>query len=135
MKKFAMLFSLGFALASQALYAAEKGDGTKNFWEKLRAKIESMTPQKKTAVTTATGGVRGAPVSTEDVYWKNEATGQTIGAEELDAFKKAMSLAESGKAQAHAAFAEFVKKYPGSPLRKDAYQALAMLGNGSATAK
>ena len=136
MKKFAMLFLLGFAIASQALGAAEKGDSTKNFWEKLRAKIESMTPQKKTAVTTATGGVRGAPVSTEDVYWKNEATGQTIGAEELKAFKKAMSLADSNdKAQAHAAFAEFVKKYPGSSLRKDADQALAMLGNGSKPAR
>ena len=136
MKKFTMLLLLGLALGSQALYAAEKGDSTKSFWEKLRIKIESMTPQKKTTVTTATGGVRGAPVSTEDIYWKNEATGQTIVAEELEAFKKAMELTGlDDKAQAQAAFAEFIKKYPGSPLRKDADQALAQIGKASAPAK
>ncbi|HEU0189179.1 MAG TPA: hypothetical protein VFQ97_04205 [Gallionella sp.] len=146
MKKITMLFLLGLALGSQLLYAAEKGDSRQNaakkddnkqsFWQKLRIKIESMTPQKKTSVTTATGGVRGAPGSTEDIYWKNEATGQTIAAEELEAFKKAMKLADSDdKAQAHAAFAEFIKKYPGSSLRKDADQALALLGNGSSPAK
>ncbi|MBI5626131.1 MAG: hypothetical protein HY935_02845 [Nitrosomonadales bacterium] len=146
MKKITMLFLLGLALGSQVLYAAEKGDGKQNaagkgdskqsFWQKLRIKIESMTPQKKTSVTTATGGVRGAPGSTEDIYWKNEATGQTIASEELEAFKKAMKLADSDdKAQAHAAFAEFIKKYPESSLRKDADQALALLGNGSAPSK
>lgn len=136
MKKIIMLFMLGLALGSQALYAAEKSDSTKSFWDKLRVKIEAMTPQKKTNVTTATGGVRGAPVSTEDVYWKNEATGQILSADELDTFKKAMKLAGSDdKAQAKAAFAEFIKKYPDSSLRKDADQALALLANGSAPAK
>lgn len=136
MKNIAMLFLLGLALGSQALYAAEKSDSTKSFWEKLRVKIESMTPQKKTAVTTATGGVRGAPVSASDIYWKNEATGQTMADDELEDFKKAMKLAGSDdKAQARAAFGEFIKKYPESSLRKDADQALALLGNGSAPAK
>lgn len=133
MKKITMLFLLGLVLGSQALYAAEKSGSSQTFWEKLRAKIEAMTPQKKTVVTTATGGVRGAPSSTEDIYWKNEATGQTIAAEELDAFKKAMKLADSeGKAQAQAAFSEFIKRYPQSSLRKDADQALAMLSSASA---
>lgn len=138
MKKITMLFLLGLVLGSQTLYAAEKGDSKQkaaekgdskqSFWHKLRIKIESMTPQKKTSVTTATGGVRGAPVSTEEMYWKNEATGQMIAAEELETFKNAMKLADSDdKAQAHAAFAEFIKKYPGSSLRKDADQALALL--------
>lgn len=148
MKKITVLLLLGLALGSQLLYAAEKGaskqnaakkddskqsaagksDSKESFWHQLRIKIESMTPQKKTSVTTATGGVRGAPGSTEDIYWKNEATGQTIVSEELEAFKKAMRLADSDdKAQAHAAFAEFIKKYPESSLRKDADQALALL--------
>ena len=146
MKKMTLLLLAGLAFGSQALYAAEKGDSKQiaagksdskqSFWDKLRIKIETMTPQKKTSVTTATGGVRGAPVSSEDIYWKDEATGQTVAAEELEAFKKAVKLASSdGKAQAQAAFAEFVKKYPGSPLRKDADQALALLGNGNASAK
>ena len=156
MRKITTLFLLGLALGSQALYAAEKGDSKQHaakkedskqsavgkgdskesFWQKLRIKIESMTPQKKTSVTTATGGVRGAPVSTEEIYWKNDATGQTITADELEVFKKAMRLVESDdKAQAHDAFAEFTKKYPGSSLRKDADQALVVLGNGSVPAK
>ena len=131
-----MLFLLGLAIGSQALYAAEKSDSAQSFWEKLRVKIETMTPQKKTAVTTATGGVRGAPVSTGDMYWKNEATGQILSSDELEAFKKAMKLADSDdKAQAKAAFGEFIKKFPESSLRKDADQALALLGNGSAPAK
>lgn len=136
MKKITMLFLLGLALGSQALYAADKSDSTKSFWEKLRVKIESMTPQKKTTVTTATGGVRGAPESTQDLYWKNEATGQVIADEELEAFKKAMELTGmDDKAKAKAAFAEFVKNYPESSLRKDADQALTLLGNGSASAR
>jgi TolA-binding protein len=136
MKKITMLFMLGLALGSQALYAAEKNGGSQSFWEKLRVKIEAMTPQKKTNVTTATGGVRGAPASSEDMYWKNEATGQTAANGEMEAFKNAMKLADSAdKAQAHAAFAEFIKKYPGSSLRQDADQALALLGNGKAKTK
>jgi len=136
MKKITMLFLLGLALGSQALYAAEKDVSKLSFWEKLRVKIESMTPQKKTNVTTATGGVRGAQVSTEDMYWKNEATGQAIASDELEAFKKAIQLANlDNKAQAQAAFSEFIKKYPGSSLRKDADQALAMLANVSVPAR
>lgn|SRR3989338_2355773 len=136
MKKITVLFLLGLALGSQALYAADKGNGSQSFWDKLRVKIESMTPQKKTSVTTATGGVRGAPSSSEDMYWKNEATGQTAANGELEAFKKAMQLAGSAdKAQAKTAFADFIKKYPGSSLRKDADEALALLGNGNGKAK
>lgn len=136
MKKFTMLFLLGLALGSQALYAGEKGGSAQSFWEKLRIKIESMTPQKKTSVTTASGGVRGTPGSTEDIYWKNEATGQTIVSDELEEFKMAMQLADlDNKAQAQAAFSEFIRKYPGSSLRKDADQALALLGNASTPAK
>ena len=115
MRRFTMLFLLGLALGSQTLYAAEKDDSKLSFWDKLRIKIESMTPQKKTNVTTATGGVRGAQVSSEDMYWKNEATGQTIASDELEAFKKAMQLAgQDNQAQAKTAFSEFIKKYPGS---------------------
>lgn len=131
MKKITMLLLLGLAIGSQALYAAEK-NGTMSFWDKLRVKIEALTPQKKTSVTTATGGVRGAPTRADDIYWKNEATGQTVADEELEAFKKAVKLADSnGKAQAQGAFAEFIKKYPQSSLRKEAEQAVALLGNGN----
>jgi TolA-binding protein len=127
MKKLIMLLLLGLALGSQALYAGEKSDSAMSFWDRLRSKLESLTPQQKVSATNATGGVRGAAVASEDVYWKNEATGQTIDSDELDAFKKAVKLIETGdKGQAKTAFSEFIKKYPDSSLRKDADQALAL---------
>jgi TolA-binding protein len=136
MKKLTTLLLLGLILGSQTLYAAEKGGSSQTFWEKLRTKIETMTPQKKTTVTTAAGGVRGGPVSTEDMYWKNEATGQLIPGEELEEFKKAMSLAASeDRTQAQAAFSEFIRKYPASSLRKDADQALELLAKANTPAK
>lgn len=128
MKKLAMLLMLGLVLGSQALYAGEKGDSTQSFWDKLRSKLESLTPQKKVVATNATGGVRGAAVASDDIYWKNEATGQTVDSEELEAFKKAVKLIDTGdKGQAKTAFSDFIKKYPDSSLRKDADQALALV--------
>lgn len=136
MKRFILLFLMGLALISQSLQAGEKNDNKSSFWEKLRSKVESLTPQKNLGATTATGGVRGAPSSTEDMYWKNDASAQTINSDELEFFAKAMKLAESDdKAQAQAAFSEFIKKYPESSLHKDADQALVLLQNESAPAK
>lgn len=136
MKRFVMLLLLGLGLFSQSLFAEEKKDNTPSFWEKLRSKVESLTPQKKLGVTTATGGVRGALVSTEDLYWKSDAAAQVIGSDELEAFTKAMKLAESDdKAPAKAAFAEFIKKFPDSSLRKDADQAFALLQNSNPPAR
>ena len=136
MKRYIILILLGLALFSQSLHADDKKVNTASFWEKLRSKVESLTPQKKLGVTTATGGVRGAAVATEDMYWKNDASAQTIGSDELDAFAKAMKLADSeDTAQAQAAFSEFINKYPESLLRKDADQALALLKNASTAVK
>jgi TolA-binding protein len=136
MKKLLMLLVLGLTLGSQALHADEKGDKTLSFWERLRAKIESLTPQKKSTVTTATGGIRGAAVASDDIYWKDEATAEAIAADELEAFTHAMKLNDADdRAQAQTAFAEFIRKYPASALRKDADQALALLQNASAPAK
>lgn len=126
-KSLAILMLLGIALGSQTLQAAEGSDAGLSFWEKLRKKIEMLAPQKKVSASTSVGGVRGAQVSAEDTYWKGEKA-KPIDPEELAAFKKAMALAESGETkQAQAAFTEFVKKAPDSPLRKDADLALAEL--------
>ena len=131
MKKLTMLFLLGLSLGSQALYAGEL-----SFWDKLRLKVESFAPQKKSSVTTATGGVRGALVASDDLYWKSDASSETIAAEELEAFTRAVKLADADdKAPAQSAFSAFVKKYPGSALRKDANQALAMLQTANTPAK
>ena len=125
MKKISVLL-LGLALASTTLYAAENSEP--GFWERLRMKIEQLTPQKKLSTTTAVGGVRGAPVEEADVYWKGEAKPAAIDPDELTAFQNAMSLVDAGKkTEAQAAFAAFSNKYPESPLHKDAEQALSML--------
>ena len=122
-----ILILIGLVCDSQILYADEPG-GTTSFWENLRNKLESFTPREKTtSTTTATAGVRGAPMASDDMYWKGEASSQTIDSDELEEFKKAIALVDSGdKKQAQNAFSEFIKKYPDSPLRKDADQALEL---------
>lgn len=129
MKKIISLLLLAaMALGSPMLHAAEKNDASLGFWEKLRAKIEQMAPQKKLSATTAVGGVRGAKMAADDVYWKGEKSAQPIDADELEAFKIAMALATAGDlVKAQTAFTEFVAKNPESPLRKDADQALTEL--------
>ncbi len=127
MKRLIALFVLlGVVLATPAFSADERQEGS--LWERLRKKIELLTPKKKISTTTAVGGVRGSRAETEDVYWKGEANTNPVDADELAAFKKAISLADTGDmAGARAAFADFQKKYPDSPLREDAQTALAAL--------
>ena len=72
-----------------------QGDSRSGFWERLRMKIEQMTPQKKLGTPTAVGGVRGSAVEASDVYWKGEAKALCIDADELTAFQKAMGLVEA----------------------------------------
>lgn len=127
-KIFALLFLAVIAVSSQMLHAAEKNDASLGFWEKLRAKIEQMAPQKKVSATTAVGGVRGAKMAADDVYWKGEKAPQAVDSDELETFKAAMALAAAGDlVKAQAAFSDFIAKNPESPLRKDADQALAQL--------
>ncbi|MFN4352327.1 MAG: hypothetical protein ACK4F6_16105 [Hylemonella sp.] len=127
MKKLITLL-LAFGAATAFAQSSGQGDSWTGFWERLRMKIEQMTPQKKLGSTTAVGGVRGAAVEATDVYWKGEAKPQSIDADELGAFQKAMALVEADqKDQAKAAFAEFSKTYPNSPLKADADQVMARL--------
>ena len=122
----ALLVLLGVVLAAPAYGADEKQDGS--LWERLRKKIELLTPKKKIQTTTAVGGVRGAQADADDVYWKGEANTQSIDADELAAFKKAISLVDAGDvAGAQAAFSDFLKKHPDSRLREDAEMAIAQL--------
>lgn len=124
------LIAVLLALVVSAAHAqgAAAGDSWSGFWERLRMKIEQMTPQKKLGTTTAVGGVRGSAVEAADVYWKGEARPQSVDPDELAAFEKAMGLVEAGqKDQAQAAFSEFGRSFPSSPLKADADQAMARL--------
>lgn len=130
MKKLVAAFVLlGMVMATPS-YAA--GVSTEpSLWERLRKKVELITPRKKLVTTNAAGGVRGSLADADDVYWKGEQKVQSVDVEELDAFKKAMNLAGAGKnADAQAAFSEFVKLHPESSLRADADAALTLLQTG-----
>ena len=130
MKKLIALFVLlGVVLAAPMAYSADvQQDGS--LWERLRKKIELLTPKKKISTTTAVGGVRGSQADADDVYWKGEAKAkaQPVDPDELTAFKKALSLVDAGDVEgAQSAFGDFLKKHPDSRLREDAEQALALL--------
>lgn len=125
MKRLIALFVLlGVVLATPSYAAGSTPEPS--LWERLRKKIEIMTPKKKLSTTTAAGGVRGSLADADDVYWKGEA--KDIDATELTAFKNAIALVETGKtADAQAAFSDFIKQHPDSSLRGDAEAALAQL--------
>lgn len=107
---------------------APAGGSMSGFMEKLRMKVEQLTPQKQVSTTTAVGGVRGSAVAANDVYWKGEAKPQTIDAAELEAFQKGVALVESDqKAQAMVVFTEFAKTYPQSILKADAEEIMRHL--------
>ncbi len=128
MKKLIALFVLLGVVLAMPSYAAGTA-ATPSLWESLRKKIEAMTPKKKLSTTTAAGGVRGALADADDVYWKGES--KAIDEDELSAFKKAMALVDAGNsAGAQAAFTDFIKQNPDSPLRSDAEAALAQLKAG-----
>jgi TolA-binding protein len=128
MKKIIVLFVAASVFFPATMFAADNGKPSPSLWENLRKKIETFTPQKKIGASNAVGGVRGAPGDANDIYWKSEAGKESIDEAELLAFKKATDLAAAGEGkQASAAFSEFIKNYPDSPLRKDADQALLAL--------
>ncbi len=122
----ALIVLLGVMLATPSFAAGSSPEPS--LWERLRKKIELMTPKKKLSTTTAAGGVRGSLADADDVYWKGEAKAQTIDEDELAAFKKAMTLVETGNtAEAQSAFTDFIKLHPESSLKSDAEAALAQL--------
>ncbi len=108
-------------------YAEEKGEG--GFWSKLKSKIETITPKKKSAATTAVGGVRGAPADSADaLYWKGKEIDGEVAADELDKFKSALEYAINGNTgESLKTFDEFLARYPQSPLREDAMKAVKNL--------
>ncbi len=110
---------LVLALFCVSAYAEDKKDS--GFWDGLKGKIEQLAPRKKTAETTAVGGVRGTrDSSSEGLYWKGEDK-KEITDDEVTAFRAALDYASTGKLnEAAAKFDTFVHLYPNSMLRYDA---------------
>ena len=107
-------------------YAEEKKKEPPSFWEKVRTKIEKITPKKKPTATTAVGGVRGAKHSSDELYWKDEEENIVVEKDELEAFQDALIFIEYDEnQQALELFEDFVKEYPESALIGDAKKAIA----------
>ncbi len=114
-----------FAVAVQA---QEPQKEASSLWEKIRNKIEKITPKQKPSVTTAVGGVRGAQSDEQELYWKGEEEPLAVSAAEMELFSSALQLAEAGSgAKAIVGFEDFLEKFPQSPLADDAKTALLEL--------
>jgi hypothetical protein len=85
-------------LAASVPIAAER-DQEDSFWEKLKNKIETLAPKKKTEITTAVGGVRGAKDMTQAMYWKGEEAEVEVQEIELEQFNLALEQALEGNIQ------------------------------------
>ena len=79
MKQIITALTLGIVFTLQPLFAEEATTPTSrteqqpaSFWDKMRKKIETFTPKKRLTATTAVGGVRGAQIESDDLYWKGE---------------------------------------------------------------
>jgi hypothetical protein len=125
MKKIMMVLIV-LLFSATILQAEEQVAPEMSFWEKVRARIEKVTPQKKLAVTTAVGGVRGAKSDGgNDLYWKGEAVSPVVSEQELEKFKEALTMAEVGDfGEARTLFEKFVIEYKDSILKEDALMAL-----------
>ncbi len=129
MKKIFILF-IGFVLIASVSFADDKKtDKDMSFWEKLKTKIEKITPKKKLPITTAVGGVRGVKNESADMlYWKDSEDGIAVSEEELEIFKTALQFAEEGQVrEAGAIFEKFMKDFPDSQLSEDARMAVAVI--------
>ncbi|MEE9913476.1 MAG: hypothetical protein K4571_17325 [Deltaproteobacteria bacterium] len=123
---------LVFFVASGAQAAAKDG-----FWDNLQGKLQKVTPGKKTTVTTAVGGVRGAKnESDKDIYWKGKDKSPQVTEEELQKFQFALDIKIKGNnEEALKLFEEFMKAYPQSSLRVEGLQAIEKIKMEMAAAK
>lgn len=117
-------------LLSGASWAAEGGQPG-SYWDSLKARMEKVTPRKKTTVSTAVGGVRSAKQGDTDFYWKGKDAPVEADEDELGAFKKALNSAANGqKGESIALFEGFLVRYPKSQLKDDCLKALEQLKQG-----
>jgi TolA-binding protein len=125
MKRISAIILL-LALLSVNAYAEDKKDA--GFWDGLKGKIEKLAPKKKTAETTAVGGVRGTKdSSSEGLYWKGEDR-KEVTDDEVMAFRAALDDASAGKRhEAAAQFGSFLQLYPNSLLKADTLRAIEEL--------
>ncbi len=125
------------ALVVFGLANGAQGAGKDSFWDNLQGKLEKVTPAKKSGVTTAVGGVRGAKnEASGDIYWKGKDKSPSIPEEELQKFKTALDTKVKGNnEEALKLFQEFLNAYPQSSLRVECLQAVDKIKAEMAPAK
>ncbi|MBU0728894.1 MAG: hypothetical protein KKE17_02150, partial [Proteobacteria bacterium] len=129
MKKIIAILMVLLLSVSLSFAGESHKKGASSFWGKLRRMIESVTPKKQLAVTTAVGGVRGAKNQAEgNLYWKGEETEKEISEDELVSFTNAVQTASEGDTnKAMNMFDEFIATYPESSFIEEAKEAREML--------
>lgn len=121
-----MMTALLSLLAATMTVAAEPTQG--GFWDGLRAKVEKVTPRKKTSGGTAVGGVRSARQQDAELYWKGKEQALEADEEEIEVFKQALRKAAGGEREESARlFEAFLGNYPHSQLKADCLKALEQL--------
>jgi hypothetical protein len=115
-------------VAALFLVAVSAEGAERGWWQGLFNKVERITPRKR-SFTTAVGGVRGAQKDISgQLYWKGRERDIVVDEEELELFKDAFDKAVEGEAgKALDLFSTFVEKYPESPMREDALNAIMKL--------
>ncbi|MCK4739203.1 MAG: hypothetical protein KAT46_04565 [Deltaproteobacteria bacterium] len=99
-----------------------------NSWMKNFAhKLKMFSSTSKSSTKTAVAGVKGAEGEVDDgLYWK---TSEVTDAQVADMTEAMVYAGEGNNAMATETLSNFVKKYPNSPLVKDAREGLALLKN------
>ncbi|NVN99720.1 MAG: hypothetical protein HXX17_10375 [Geobacteraceae bacterium] len=120
-----IILSLVLVLTAVTAYGEQK----EGFWEKLRNKLEKITPVKKSSSTTAVGGVRGAKNDdATDIYWKGKDKASDVSEDELQKFNAAYESKKKGDNYlAMKQLEEFLAAYPQSALRADGFQAMEQI--------
>lgn len=131
------LLTLGTLLLIFVVANGVQGAGKDGFWDSLQGKLEKVTPAKKSGVTTAVGGVRGAKnESSSDMYWKGKDKSPSVPEEELQKFRTALDTKVKGNnEEALKLFQEFLNAYPQSSLRVEGLQAVEKIKAEMAAAK
>lgn len=127
MRKF-FIISIAILMSYSISIAGDEPTPNESIWEKLRVKIENLTPKKKLIAVTAVGGVRGAKNESEELYWKDEAKEADVSEEELLKFSTVVQAAsEAPVEKALELLNGYISENPNSYFVNDAKEAVAQL--------
>ena len=111
-----LVATISLALLLPAHASSDAGQEHFSVWDRIKYKLSRIAPKKEVVHTTASSGVRGYILETDDLYWKGEEIVE-MESQELLAFNKAMRKASVGDVSgALISFNSFIEHYPTNPL-------------------